>query len=88
MVSIVNKIIWFYPIHFCLIKSMINLNNTGGVQMSISEYILKALEMLGEEERQKLLEIIKDKYMSKDVILLSKSYDWWNNEEDDIYNER
>jgi len=56
--------------------------------MSISEKILKELEMLGEEERQKLLEKIKDKYMSKDVILLSKSYDWWNNEEDDIYNER
>ncbi|WP_180271550.1 hypothetical protein [Fredinandcohnia onubensis] len=56
--------------------------------MSISEKILKELEMLGEEERQKLIEIIKDKYMSKDVILLSKSYDWWNNEEDDIYNER
>jgi hypothetical protein len=55
--------------------------------MSISDKILKELDMLEEKERQKVLDKIKDKYMSKDVILLSKNYDWWDNKEDDIYNE-
>lgn len=44
--------------------------------------------MLSEKERQKVLDKIKEKYMAKDVILLSKSFDWWDNEEDDIYNEQ
>lgn len=56
--------------------------------MTISEKILKELDMLNEKERQNVLDQIKNKYMSKDVILLSKNYDWWDNEEDDIYNER
>ncbi|WP_158735807.1 hypothetical protein [Alteribacillus sp. YIM 98480] len=56
--------------------------------MSISDEIIKELDRLDEKERQEVLEKIKDKYMSKDVVLLSKNYSWWNNEEDDIYNER
>ena len=55
--------------------------------MSISDRIIEEIETLNEQERQKVLEKIKDKYMSKDAILLSKNYAWWDNEEDDIYNE-
>jgi hypothetical protein len=43
--------------------------------------------LVNEKERQEVLEKIKEKYMSKDFILLSKNYSWWDNEEDDIYNE-
>ena len=56
--------------------------------MSISDKIIKEIDMLSEKERKKLLEIIKEKYMSRDVILLSENYAWWDNEEDDIYNEQ
>ena len=56
--------------------------------MSISDKILRELDMLDDEERKKILEQIREKYMSKDVIQLNKNYDWWNNEEDDIYNEK
>ncbi|NWQ44617.1 hypothetical protein MLOOGBEN_28440 [Bacillus sp. EB106-08-02-XG196] len=55
--------------------------------MSISERIIKELDMLNEKERLEVLEKIREKYMSKDVILLNKNYAWWDNEEDDIYNE-
>ncbi|MBM7662817.1 hypothetical protein JOC85_003628 [Bacillus mesophilus] len=56
--------------------------------MSISERIIKDLEMLDEIEREKVLHKIIEKYISKDkAILLGKTFDWWNNEEDDIYNE-
>jgi mRNA-degrading endonuclease RelE of RelBE toxin-antitoxin system len=55
--------------------------------MSISEKFIKELDRLNEKERQEVLEKIKEKYMSKDFILLSKNYSWWDNEEDDIYNE-
>ncbi|WP_165820825.1 hypothetical protein [Pueribacillus theae] len=56
--------------------------------MSISDKIIKELDMLDEEERQKVLDKIKDKYMSKDVILLGGNYSWWDNEKDDIYNDK
>jgi 16S rRNA U516 pseudouridylate synthase RsuA-like enzyme len=55
--------------------------------VSISERIIKELDMLNEKERLEVLEKIREKYMSKDVILLNKNYAWWDNEEDDIYNE-
>jgi mRNA interferase MazF len=55
--------------------------------MSISEKFIKELDRLNEKERQEVLEKIKEKYMSKDFILLSKNYSCWDNEEDDIYNE-
>jgi hypothetical protein len=55
--------------------------------MSIADRIIKELDMLNEKERQKVLNKIKDKYMSKDAIVLGKNYTWWDNEEDDIYNE-
>lgn len=56
--------------------------------MSTPEKIIKEIDMLSEEDRQKLLDEIKDKYMSKDVILLNENFSWWDNEEDDIYNEQ
>jgi len=55
--------------------------------MSISEKFIKELDRLNEKERQEVLEKIKENYMSKDFILLSKNYSLWDNEEDDIYNE-
>jgi gamma-glutamyl phosphate reductase len=56
--------------------------------MSKADRIIKELETLSEEERQKVLDKIKDKYMSKDAIVLNENYTWWDNEEDDIYNEK
>lgn len=56
--------------------------------MSISDEILKELDKLTDKERRKVLNKIKDKYMSGDVILLSENYAWWDNKEDDIYNEK
>lgn len=55
--------------------------------MSISDKIIKEIDMLSEKERQQVLDKIKEKYMSKDVIILNKNYSWWDNEEDDVYNE-
>jgi hypothetical protein len=54
--------------------------------MSIPDKIIKEIDMLSEQERQKVLDKIKERYMNKDVILLGENYSWWNNEEDDIYN--
>jgi len=56
--------------------------------MSIPEKIIKEIDMLSEQERQKVLDKIKEKYMDKDVILLGENYSWWDNKEDDIYNEQ
>jgi|GEM_PF-3344851 len=56
--------------------------------LSIPEKIIKEIEMLNEQERQKVLDQIKEKYMDKDVILLGENYSWWDNEEDDIYSEQ
>ena len=55
--------------------------------MSIPEKVIKEIDMLSEQERQKVLDKIKEKYLASDVILLGKNYFWWDNEEDDIYNE-
>lgn len=44
--------------------------------------------MLCEKERQKVLDKIQEKYMSRDVILLSENCFWWANEGDDVYNEQ
>ena len=56
--------------------------------MSIPEKIIKEIDMLSEQDRQKVLDQIKEKYMAEDVVLLGENYSWWNNEEDDIYNEQ
>ena len=56
--------------------------------MSIPDKILKEIDMLSEQERQKVLDKIKEKYMTEDVILLGENYSWWDNEEDDIYKEQ
>lgn len=56
--------------------------------MSIPEKIIKEIDMLSEQERQKVLDKIKEKYMATNGILLSENYSWWDNEEDDIYNEQ
>ncbi len=56
--------------------------------MSIPEKIIKEIDMLSEQERQKVLDKIKEKYMTPDVILLGENYSWWDNEKDDIYNEQ
>lgn len=56
--------------------------------MSMPDKIIQEIDMLGEHDKQKVLETIKEKYMATDVILLGDNYSWWDNEEDDIYNER
>ncbi|GGK06187.1 hypothetical protein GCM10007063_30850 [Lentibacillus kapialis] len=56
--------------------------------MSMPEKIIQEIDMLSEHDRQKVLKKIKEKYMARDVILLGESYSWWDNEEDNIYNER
>ncbi len=56
--------------------------------MSKADRIFEDLETLSEKERQKVLEKIKEKYMTKDAIVLNDYYSWWDNEEDDIYNEK
>lgn len=56
--------------------------------MSIPERIIKEIDMLSEQDRKKVLDKIKEKYMAKDVLLLGENYSWWDNEEDDIYNEQ
>ena len=56
--------------------------------MSIPDKIIKEIDMLSEKDRQKVLDKIKEKYMSSDVILLNKNYSWWDNEEDDVYNDQ
>ncbi|WP_240378009.1 hypothetical protein [Bacillus piscicola] len=55
--------------------------------MSIPERIIKEIDMLSEQDRKKVLDKIKEKYMATDVLMLGENYSWWDNEEDDIYNE-
>lgn len=56
--------------------------------MSIPEKIIREIDMLSEQERQKVLDKVKEKYMTTDVIFLGENYSWWDKEEDDIYNEQ
>ncbi|MDC3414707.1 hypothetical protein NC797_06615 [Aquibacillus sp. 3ASR75-11] len=56
--------------------------------MSLPDKIIKEIDLLNEKDRQKVLDKIKEKYMTSDVILLNENYSWWDNEEDDIYNEQ
>jgi len=56
--------------------------------MSIPDKIMKEVDMLSAQERQTVLDKIKEKYMATDVILLGENYSWWDNEEDAIYNEQ
>ncbi|WP_255822123.1 hypothetical protein [Halobacillus shinanisalinarum] len=42
--------------------------------MSIPDKIMKEIGMLSETDRQKVLDKIKEKYMSKDVITLNENY--------------
>jgi hypothetical protein len=56
--------------------------------MSKADRIIKELETLSERELQKVLDIIKEKYMSKEAIVINENYTWWDNKEDDIYNEK
>lgn len=60
--------------------------------MSIDE-LLMAIEKLDNEEREKVLTIIKEKYdltnkLPIDAFFVNSSYDFWLNEDDDIYNEQ
>jgi len=48
--------------------------------MSHPDKIIKEIEMLNEQDGQKVLYKIKEKYMEKDVILLNENYSWWDNE--------
>lgn len=54
--------------------------------MSKTDKILSAIESLDEIERNKLLKKIRDKYMNDNVILLNHNHNWWDKNEDDIYN--
>jgi hypothetical protein len=56
--------------------------------MSMPDKIIKEIDMLRAQERQTVLDKIKEKYMATDVILPGGNYSWWDNEEDDIYNEQ
>ncbi|GGP16970.1 hypothetical protein [Oceanobacillus neutriphilus] len=56
--------------------------------MSIPEKIIKEIDMLSEQDRQMVLDKIRKKYMATDVVLLGENYSWWDNEEDDIYNDK
>jgi hypothetical protein len=56
--------------------------------MSKVDNIIKQIESLSNEECEKVLKHLKDKLKAHDAIVLGKSYDWWDNEEDDVYNEQ
>lgn len=55
--------------------------------MTGTEKIIKEIEMLSEQERQRVYDKIKQRNMSSAVVLLGDNQSWWDNEEDDIYNE-
>lgn len=57
--------------------------------MSVDE-ILISIGKMDNEEREKLLILIKEKYnltnkLPEDAFVVEKNYDFWNNQEDDIY---
>ncbi|WP_164669437.1 hypothetical protein [Virgibacillus doumboii] len=56
--------------------------------MTNAERIMEELETLSEKELKKVLDKIKNKYMSQDATVVNENYSWWDNEEDDIYNEK
>jgi hypothetical protein len=56
--------------------------------MSKVDNIIKQIESLNQEECEKLLKHLRDRLIAKDAIVLGKSYDWWDNEEDDVYNKQ
>lgn len=56
--------------------------------MSIPEKVIKEIDMLSEQDRQMVLDKIKKIYMAVDVVLPGENYSRWDNEEDDIYNDK
>lgn len=57
--------------------------------MSVDE-ILISIEKMDNEEREKLLILIKEKYFLEnklpiDAFAVGQNYNFWNNPEDDIY---
>ncbi|WHX24580.1 hypothetical protein QNH47_10260 [Virgibacillus halodenitrificans] len=44
--------------------------------MPLPEIIIKEIDMLSEEDRKKVLDKIKEKYMAKDVLLLGGNSSW------------
>lgn len=55
--------------------------------MSRADEIIKLIENLTDEECEKVLKHLRDRLKSNDPIVLGESYNWWDNEEDDVYNE-
>jgi len=56
--------------------------------MQSVEDIIKQLDYLTDKECRKIMEHLKDRLKVSSPAVLDKSYDWWDNEEDDIYNEQ
>jgi hypothetical protein len=55
--------------------------------MSADE-VIKKIENLDKNERERVLKHVREKYFQQDAAVLGSNYNWWNNEEDDIYNEQ
>jgi hypothetical protein len=53
-----------------------------------AERIIREIEALDRYEREKVLQHIREKYLNQNAAVLGSNYNWWNNEEDDIYNEQ
>jgi hypothetical protein len=50
--------------------------------------IINQIGHLTDEECEKVLEHLRDRLNQSNAIILGKSYSWWDNEEDDVYNEQ
>lgn len=51
-----------------------------------SDEVIKEIENLDKEQREKVFKHIFQKYI-KDAFIVGSNYDWWDNEEDDVYDE-
>ena len=53
-----------------------------------AEKVIREIENMGNEEREKVLRHVRKKYINQDAAVLGSNYNWWDNKEDDIYNEQ
>lgn len=49
-----------------------------------AETVIKEIERIDKEEREKIISHIIDNYLNKDAIHLGNNYNWWNKEKDDL----
>ena len=62
-------------------------NKSRGVIVMTGDEVIREIDNLDEDQREKVFKHTFQNYF-KDVWIVGSNYDWWDNEEDQIYDEK